>query len=119
MRKLAIGAVFLALAACGEPEPVVQQDTPPLYKYASIKAAIADAQSTVNVFWEHQADPGAGESDFRVKVTQETEDYLRDFVWVEYLEGGSQPGEWRGSVGIENGGNERFPHRRYARVHAR
>ena len=106
MRRVAAALVVL-LAACGG-EEIVQQDTPPLYKYASLKTALADAKTTRDVFWEHLASPRPGEEHFRVKITVTTEEYVTDYVWVEDLESASAPGQWRGSVGAENGGNKRF-----------
>ncbi|MEM8633877.1 MAG: DUF2314 domain-containing protein [Pseudomonadota bacterium] len=109
----------LALAACdgGETPPPVsersvesaeKQDTPPLYKYASLKAAMDESQITLDVFWSHFRDPLPGEDVFRVKIAQESDEYLRDYVWVEYLQENGGPEDWRGVVSIENGGNDRF-----------
>ncbi len=96
------------LAVCsGNKDAVVQEGEPPLYKYASIKAAMLEAQSTLPVFWDHFEAHSSGEEQFRVKIIEPSADYLRDYVWVEYLQQAG-PTEWRGSVIIENGGNDRF-----------
>jgi len=120
MRLLCIAALC-ALAACGgsetppppaasevEPQPAAKQDTPPLYKYRSLKAAMEESQTTIDVFWAHFRDPQPGEDSFRVKIAKESDEYLRDYVWVEYLQENGGPDNWRGVVGIENGGNDSF-----------
>ncbi|MEM9667561.1 MAG: DUF2314 domain-containing protein [Pseudomonadota bacterium] len=108
------------LSACGgdeTPQPPVdeaatetaaKQDTPPLYKYRSLKAAMEESQTTMDVFWTHFRDPGPGEDTFRVKIAKESDEYFRDYVWIEYLQENGGPEEWRGVVGIEDGGNDRF-----------
>lgn len=114
-------AVFPVLfVACGgteDPRPsageavteiAAKQDTPPLYKYRSLEAAIDEGTSTLDVFWAHFRDPQPGEDGFRVKIAKESDEYVRDYVWVEYLQENGGPDDWRGVVGIENGGNDRF-----------
>ncbi|MEO1407443.1 MAG: DUF2314 domain-containing protein [Pseudomonadota bacterium] len=112
-------AVFaLLFAACGADETpstnesvvesAVKQDSPPLYKYRSLKAAMEESNTTIDVFWGHFGDPQPGEDGFRVKIAKESDEYLRDYVWVEYLQENGGPNDWRGVVGIENGGNDRF-----------
>ena len=96
-----------ALAACGAGDPPVQEAEPPLYKYASIKTAMLEAQATLPVFWTHFEANAAGEEQFRVKIVEPSDAYARDYVWVEYLQQADET-EWRGSVSIENGGNDRF-----------
>lgn len=104
-----VAAVFcLILTACGGEQEIIQQDTPPLYKYASIKTAMSEAQSTLDVFWEHFENPGSGEERFRVKIAHPSDAYKTDYVWVEYLQENGAPGDWRGAVGLENGGSDRF-----------
>jgi len=105
--RLVAGIILLVLAACGS-EDIVQQDIPPLYKYSELKSAMADATSTADVFWEHFENPNLGEERFRVKIALESDAYKRDFVWVEYLQENGAPGEWRGAVSLEDGGNDRF-----------
>lgn len=107
MKHLA-AALFLTLTACGGEPEIAQQDTPPLYKYASLKTALAEAKETRDVFWERFAAPAPGEEEFRVKITVTTEDYVTDYVWVVDLEEAATPGNWLGNVGAENGGNNRF-----------
>lgn len=113
------GLVFVA--ACGgnqeasvptEP-PLVETaaselpDQPPLYNYASIKAAIVEARVTLPVFWGHFNNPAPREDQFKVKIVHPSDEYELDYVWVEYLQQAG-PSEWRGAVMIENGGNDRF-----------
>lgn len=101
-------AMATGLAACsGGGQGVPQAGEPPLYRYASIEDAMAAARETLPVFWTHFHAPGEGETHFRVKITHPSEAFEQDHVWVEYLQ---QAGEtsWRGSVMIENGGNDRF-----------
>lgn len=105
--KKTLFALFVILAACGS-EEIVQQDTPPLYKYSELKSAVAEAKVTAPIFWENFADPAPGEERFRVKITRESDAYKIDYVWVEYLQENGAPGEWRGAVSLENGGNNRF-----------
>ena len=106
MRSILVACTLLFSACSGD--DIVQQDTPSLYKYASLKTAMADAKTTAPIFWKHFANPGPGEERFRVKIALESDAYKTDYVWVEYLQENGAPGEWRGSVGLENGGNERF-----------
>ncbi|MEM9938818.1 MAG: DUF2314 domain-containing protein [Pseudomonadota bacterium] len=82
-------------------------DQPPLYNYASIKAAMAEAQSTLPVFWTQFRSPGPSEDQFKVKIKHPSDEYEIDYVWVEYLQENGET-SWRGAVIIENGGNDRF-----------
>lgn len=100
--------LFFTLAACGSEQDIVQQDTPPLYKYTSVKTAMDEAKTTTDIFWQHFANPGPGEDRFRVKIAHASDAYETDYVWVEYLQENREPGQWRGAVGLENGGNDRF-----------
>ena len=103
-----VAALFLALTACGGEQEIVQQDTPPLYKYSNLKTAMAEAKETAHIFWEHFANPSPGEEAFRVKIAHPSDAYKTDYVWVEYLQENGAPGEWRGAVGLENGGSNQF-----------
>lgn len=109
MARLIAFLALLFVAACsGDDTPAIKEDTPPLYKYASLKTAMAEAQGTVDVFWTRHEARGAGEDRFRVKIAAQSDAYVRDYVWVEYLQEGGAPKEWRGAVSLENGGNNRF-----------
>lgn len=105
IRVLLLVAAFV-LAACGS-EPAVQEDEPPLYKYASIEAAMSKAQASIDVFWDHHDNRRDGEDVFRVKIIHPSDAYLRDYVWVEYLQPDGE-NAWRASVSVEDGGNDRF-----------
>ena len=100
-------AVSAILVACGEPEPIVQEDQPPLYKYSEIKQAMSDSSETISVFWEHFESPGPEEDNFRVLIVEPTDEYAKDYVWVSYLQ---QIGDdaWRGSVSLDPEANNRF-----------
>ncbi|MDJ0922281.1 MAG: DUF2314 domain-containing protein [Henriciella sp.] len=122
-RGLSSVALFAAVAACsggsdtGDAEaplpPLIETDAPelpdqpPLYNYASIKAAMAAAQETLPVFWAQFSAPGDDDDQFKVKIKHPSDAYAIDYVWVEYLQ---ETGEtrWSGAVMIENGGNDRF-----------
>ncbi|MEL6244322.1 MAG: DUF2314 domain-containing protein [Pseudomonadota bacterium] len=106
MMRPALAALALLLAACGELVPAERSDEPALYKYASIQSAMAEARSTLDVFWAHHDDRSPGEDGFRLKVAEPSDAYERDYVWVEYLQPAGEE-LWRGAVYLQ-GGHEQF-----------
>lgn len=110
MIRAALAGLALVVSACGSPDalpPETTGDEPALYKYASIEAAMAEAQTTLDVFWDHHDNRREGEDHFRLKVALPSDAYARDYVWVEYLQPAGET-RWRASVGLEGGGNDRF-----------
>lgn len=103
-----IGSSFLFVIGCGAnqeasspPEaPLLETgapdlpDQPALYNYASIQTAMAKAQETLPVFWDQFNNSSSDNERFKVKIIHPSDEYERDYVWVEYLQ---QAGEtkWR------------------------
>ena len=68
-----IGLGPLGLAACG-PTP----GSPPLYKDRDMQNAVAEARSTLPIFFDAWKDPAEAYSDFRVTVIMPSSAYGRD-----------------------------------------
>ena len=81
MKAPALFAALALIAACGG-ERVAEDGPPPLYKYNAMKEAVADARSTLPVFWEalESGDPAC--SDFALNVTTRSGRYTEEYVWL-------------------------------------
>ena len=94
MRSL-VASLVLILSACGE--TWVQEDgPPPLYKYSSMKAAVAEGKDTLPVFWSalQGADPSL--SDFHLLVVTPSKRHTEEYVWVDAIT--EVPAGYRGTV---------------------
>jgi uncharacterized protein YegJ (DUF2314 family) len=69
------------LAACGG-DPVPEDGPPPIYKYASMKAAVAEARETLPAFWTAFESGDPAYSAFALNVITVSDRYTEEHVWV-------------------------------------
>ena len=96
MRWLALSLVTLALASCS-PAP----GSPAMYKDRAMQDAVAEARSTLPVFfdaWSREAD---GYSDFRVTVIMPSSAYDRDYEELSNIRR-----EFAGFIGETSAGDD-------------
>ena len=81
MRVRALFLATLLLAACGS-EPVQEEGPPPLYKYTSMKNAVAEGQATLPAFWDAYHSGNPAYSDFALNIVTPSPRYSEEHVWL-------------------------------------
>ena len=81
MKRLGFIACGALIAACGGPsEP--EEGPPPLYNYASMEQAMAEARETLPVFWDAFESDNPDYSYFALNVTTVSKRYTQEHVWL-------------------------------------
>ena len=96
MTRAVFGILFFALAACS-PAP----GSSALYKDRKMQNAVAEARSTLPVFFEAWQNQAESHSDFRVTVIMPSSAYGRDYVELANIRQ-----EFAGFIGETPGGKE-------------
>ncbi len=96
MKRAIFGVLFFAFAACS-PTP----GSSALYKDRKMQNAVAEARSTLPVFFEAWQTQAEGHSDFRVTVIMPSSAYGRDYVELSDIRQ-----DFAGFIGATSGGKE-------------
>ena len=96
MKRVVFGLLMFALAACS-PAP----GSPALYKDRDMQNAVAEARSTLPIFFDAWKDPAEAYSDFRVTVIMPSSAYGRDYEELSNIRQ-----EFAGFIGETSGGAE-------------